>query len=55
MNFDVIVGSKGNVTQNKHFTRMSNQMNLLRSRVLDIDNIFDDELPDIFLTTQGIL
>jgi len=27
---------------------------IVRSMVLDIDNISDDELPDIFPTTQGI-
>ena len=54
MNFEVLDISGGSVTHNMHFTRMSNQGDLLRSMVLDINSISDDELPDIFPTTQGI-
>jgi hypothetical protein len=54
MNYEVIVGSSDSATYNRHFTRMSNQGDLLRSMVLDINNISYDELLDIFPTTQGI-
>jgi len=54
MNYEVIVGSGDNAPHNIHFTRMSNQWDLLRSMVLDINNISYDELLDIFPTTQGI-
>ena len=53
-NSEVIVGSSGSATQNKHFNPMSNQGDLLRSMIRDIDNIFDDELPYIFSTIQCI-
>jgi len=54
MNYEVIVGSSDNATHKRHFTRMSNQGDLLRLVVLDINNISYDELLDIFPTTQGI-
>jgi len=54
MNYEVIVGSSGSATHNRHFTRMSNQGDSLRSMVLDINNISYNELLDIFPTTRGL-
>jgi len=54
MNCEVIVGSSDSATHNRYFTRMSNQEDLLRSMVLDINNISYNELLHIFPTTQGI-
>jgi len=54
MNYEVIVGSSDSATHKRHLTRMSSQGDLLRSMVLDINNISSDELLDIFPTTQGI-
>jgi len=52
MNYEVIVGNSDSATHNRHFTRLSNQGDSLRSMVLD--NISYNELLDIFPTIHGI-